>query len=261
MIEVPNFSAGDFGKAAKDYAGFRKGFPESFFARLKEEGVGLAGQDILDLGTGTGTLARGFARSGARVTGLDVSASMLEEARELCAREGVTVDLLLGGAEAVPAEAGRFDVVTAGQCWHWFDGPAAARECARLLRPGGRLVIAHWSYLPVDGNAAKRTEELILEFNPAWNLAGLDGRYECWREPMESAGFDGVRSFCYEEDSPYTHEEWRGRVRACNGVLALKDEARIREFDLALAEELRRSFPEQPLRIPHRAFAIQGCRR
>lgn len=168
------------------------------------------------------------------------------------------MDLILGRAESVPSEPATFDIITAGQCWLWFDGPAVARECARLLKPGGRLVIAHWCYLPRDRNAAELTEELILKFNPSWNLAGIDGRYERWSQHMKPAGFQNIQSFFYDEDSLYTHEEWRGRIRACNGVLALQDEARIRKFDIALSETLQRFFPREPLRVPHRAFAIQG---
>ena len=60
----------DFGKTAQDYGRYRAGFPESFFDRLTAMGVGLPGQRLLDLGTGTGTVARGFARRGCIVTGL-----------------------------------------------------------------------------------------------------------------------------------------------------------------------------------------------
>ena len=47
----------------------------------------------------------------------------------------------MGRAEAVEAADGAFDAVTAGQCWHWFDRPAAATECPRVLRAGGALAI------------------------------------------------------------------------------------------------------------------------
>ena len=55
----------DFGKTSSDYSKHRAGFPPSFFVRLRERGIGLSRQRILDLGTGTGTLARGFASAGA----------------------------------------------------------------------------------------------------------------------------------------------------------------------------------------------------
>lgn len=73
----------DFGLTASDYAKHRAGFPDSLFERLRAFGIGIAGQDVVDLGTGTGALARGFARRGCRVTGIDPSESMLAAARQL----------------------------------------------------------------------------------------------------------------------------------------------------------------------------------
>ena len=55
----------DFGRTAEDYARHRAGFPEQLFERLTARGIGCAGQRVLDLGSGTGSLARGFARRGA----------------------------------------------------------------------------------------------------------------------------------------------------------------------------------------------------
>lgn len=257
-VSVPLFEPHDFGKAAGDYAAYRKGFPDSFFQRLARRGLARAGWRALDLGTGTGTVARGLARLGLQTVGLDISGELLARARELDARAAVEVEYREGRAESVPLPDASLDLVTAGQCWHWFDGPAAMKECLRLLKPGGLLLIAHWSYLPAPGGPAQATEKLVLKLNPRWPLAGQDGRHEEWRAPMEAAGLRGARSFYYDEDSPYTHEEWRGRMRTCNGVLALKDPARIAEFDAKLAALLSKKFPAEPMLLPHRVFAIWG---
>lgn len=259
-MTVPSFSPSDFGKAAGDYAAYRKGFPDSFFRRLAREGIGGAGQRILDVGTGTGTLARGFAKQGAEATGLDITPELMEQARRLGEREGVQVRYVLGKVESTSLESESFDVITAGQCWHWFDGMAAANECMRLLRPGGSLVICHFCYLLEKGNASERTEELILKYNTAWPFAGSDGRYEKWRAHMEPAGYRDIKTYFYDEDILFTHEEWRGRIRACNGVLALQDSKKIKMFDEELARELRKEFPSEPLQIPHRIFVIRGQR-
>jgi predicted RNA methylase len=50
----------DFAKTAEDYRRHRAGFPGSFFDRLAAYGIGHVGQRVVDLGTGTGTLARGL---------------------------------------------------------------------------------------------------------------------------------------------------------------------------------------------------------
>ena len=67
----------DFGPTAADYAAYRAGFPDEFFSRLRAISLGLAGQRIVDLGTGTGALARGFARQDCVVTGIDPASAML----------------------------------------------------------------------------------------------------------------------------------------------------------------------------------------
>ena len=64
----------NFGLTAEDYAKHRAGFPDVFFARVFNEGIVREGDSLVDLGTGTGTLARGFAQRGCDVIGLDISA-------------------------------------------------------------------------------------------------------------------------------------------------------------------------------------------
>jgi 2-polyprenyl-3-methyl-5-hydroxy-6-metoxy-1,4-benzoquinol methylase len=73
----------DFGKTAQDYGRYRAGFPPALFERLATFDIGNTGQRVLDLGTCTGTLARGFALRGCQVKGLDPSTLLTEEAKRL----------------------------------------------------------------------------------------------------------------------------------------------------------------------------------
>jgi hypothetical protein len=93
--------------------------------------------------------------------------------------------------------------------------------------------------------------------NPTWPMASASGVYDCWRPHLEGAGFGELQSFFYDEDVTYSHQAWRGRVRACNGVIALGAPDRIAELDGRLAALLAARFPD-PLVIPHRVFAISG---
>ena len=74
----------DFGRTAVDYECFRPGFPESFFDRLLLLSWVVAGQRALDLGTGTGSLALGFAAHGLDVVGVDIAPELLDVARQSC---------------------------------------------------------------------------------------------------------------------------------------------------------------------------------
>jgi len=247
-----------FGRTAEDYRKHRAGFPDAFFDRIADYGVGGSGQALVDLGTGTGTLARGFALRGLKVTGLDPSQDMLDQARALDAEAGIKIDYVCESAEATGLASATFDAVTAGQCWHWFDRPRAAAEAHRLLRPGGRLAIAHFDWLPLPGNIVEATEALILEYNPDWGWSGSTGIYRDWMTDLAVAGFEGLESFSFDVEVPYGHEAWRGRIRASAGVGASLPEDKVADFDNAHAAMLAAGFPDDPLNVPHRVFAAIG---
>jgi SAM-dependent methyltransferase len=247
-----------FGRTAADYRRHRADFPDAFFERMAAFGVGGSGQRLLDLGTGTGTLARGFALRGAVVTGLDPSAEMLAQARALDAEAGVAIDYVTASAEATGLDDTAFDVVTAGQCWHWFERPRAAAECRRLLKPGGILVIAHFDWLPLPGNVVEASEALILAHNPGWAGAGSTGIYGRWLSDLAAAGFEALESFSFDLGVAYTHEAWRGRIRASAGVGASLADHKVAAFDKAHGALLDACFPDDPLTVPHRVFAAIG---
>ena len=177
----------DFGKTAGDYAKHRAGFPERCFERLRDAGVASPGMKALDLGTGTGTVARGLALLGCEVTGLDPSEALTAQAVDLDRDAGVTVRYVTATAEETGFANESFDLVTAGQCWHWFDRAKAAAEAMRLLKSGGWLVIAHFDWIPLPGNVVHATEQLILKHNPNWRfragMACMAGGWRTWRRP------------------------------------------------------------------------------
>lgn len=253
----------DFGRTADDYAKHRAGFPEALFERLATLGVGRAGQRTVDLGTGTGSLGRGLARRGAAVVGVDLAEPLVEQARAMDRQAGVATEYVIARAEQTGLPAGAFDVVTAGQCWHWFDRPAAAREARRLLAPGGRIALAHFDWLALPGNVVEASEALIERHNPRQpkphlRFAGGSGLYAPWLADLAGAGFLGLETFSFDLDVSYSHEGWRGRIRASQGVGAMLGPAEIAAFDTEHAAMLAARFPAEPLAVPHRVFAALG---
>lgn len=253
----------DFDRTASDYATHRKGFPDSMFQRLAQRGIGVAGHEVLDLGTGTGVVARGFAKNGCRVVGLDIAPSLLAEARKLDAQAGVQIDYVVGRAEAIPLLGARFDVISAGQCWHWFDREATLRAALAHLRPGGHLLIAAFDWLSYRHNVVELTEELIERHNPAQPKPHLRyGAGVCIYAPfvrdLSEGGLVDIETFSYDLTMTYSHAGWRGRIRASQGVGAMLSAEAVRAFDEEHAALLTQRFPEEPLQIPHRVWVAYG---
>jgi SAM-dependent methyltransferase len=147
-----------------------------------------------------------------------------------------------------------FDVVCAGQCWHWFDRVRASREVVRLLRAGGRALIGYLSYLSDPGTLGAITEALVLRYHPDWELAGSDGRVPQFGTDLTAQGLGGLETFEFDLDILFTHDAWRGRFRTCNGVFSLSPEKRA-AFDADLRSLLAEHYPE-PILVPHRVFGI-----
>lgn len=148
-------------------------------------------------------------------------------------------------------------MVTAGQCWHWFVRDQVAAEVRRLLKPHGRLVICNFDWIPLPGNVADATENLIRASNAEWNLWGGTGMYPHVLRDLGLAGFRQIESFTFDIDTPYSHEAWRGRVRASAGVGAAMPPDSVAQFDSDLAAILKEKFPE-PMTVLHRVFAVLG---
>ncbi len=246
----------DFARTAVDYARHRAGFPPELLDRLAATGIARPGARVMDLGTGTGSLARLFAQRGCEVTGVDIAAPLLEQARRLDSKAGVQITYVEAPAEATGLPDGEFDVVSAGQCWHWFDRPAAAREVARLLVSGGTVVIAHFDWLPIEGNVVAATEEVILRYTPSWPFADRAGLYPQWLVDLQTAGFTGIETFSFDMAVPYSHEAWVGRVRASAPIAGTLDAEGVRACSQELTAMLHERFAEDPLAVPHRVWAV-----
>ena len=250
---VDNGKSIDWGLTSPDYALYRAGPPDELYVRLQVLGVGLPGQRVLDLGTGTGVVARALARRGAIVAGTDISAAQIEAAWRLAARDNLEIEFRVAPAEEPPFADHRFDVATANQCFPYFDKARTIAALRRVLVPGGRLVTSHFSWLPELDAIAAASEALVLKFNPNWQAAGFDGRVTpvpAWvPSDIVLEGF-----FVFDVDVPFTREAWRGRIRASRGVGAALSADQVAAFDQEHAALLAAIAPPE-FSIKHRVGA------
>lgn len=134
---IAEMAAEGFQQGAGEYERARPAYPAEAIAYVVgRTGLG-PGRRLLDLAAGTSKLTRLLVPTGADVVAVEPVAGM----REQLVAAVPDVEALDGTAEEIPAEDSSFDVVTVAQAAHWFDLPVALPEMARVLRPGGSLVV------------------------------------------------------------------------------------------------------------------------
>jgi hypothetical protein len=122
------------------------------------------------------------------------------------------------------------------------------------------MLITHFDWLPLPGTVVEASEQLILAHNPAWRGHGGCGIHWKWFADLSGAGFQALQSFSFDVDVPYSHDDWRGRIRASAGVAASLSQEAVSQFDAEHAAMLAARFPHEPLHTPHRVFALIGRR-
>lgn len=160
--------------AADAYERGRPPYPPDVIARLIDVCRLGPGRVVVDLAAGTGRLTRLLQPSGARVIPVEPVAEM----------RASLPDAVEGTAESMPLPDESADAVTVGQAFHWFDGPAAVGEIARVLKPGGTLALV-WN---AQAGLAPWIDR-VLAITHAANDAGApqyaSGR---WRAPFADDG-------------------------------------------------------------------------
>ncbi len=140
--------AGDFGVIARTVGGAAEDFVEGLSIP--------ASAHVLDVACGTGNLALPLARRGAVVTGVDIAANLLAQARERAAAEGLTVQFDEGDAEQLPYSDTSFDAVVSMFGAMFAPRPeVVASELARVLKSGGRLAMGNWNPASFSGQMFK----------------------------------------------------------------------------------------------------------
>jgi ubiquinone/menaquinone biosynthesis C-methylase UbiE len=141
----------------------------------------------LDVATGGGHTALRFAPHVAHVIATDIAESMLQAAQAFISSRGVqNVTYRIADAEDLSFEEATFDLVTCRIAAHHFpDAPRFVRQCARVLKPGGLLLVQD-HLLPEDARAAAYVESFEKLRDPSHNRAYTERE---WRDMLVDAGF------------------------------------------------------------------------
>lgn len=230
MINNKNIDNGknfDWGLASADYAKYRDIYPDEFYKKIVDLGCCVENQTVLDLGTGTGVLPRNMYKFGAKWIGCDISENQIKYAKEMS--KGLDIDYIVSSAENLNFEEGCFDVVTACQCFMYFDKSVIPPKIHKWLKPRGHFLILNMAWLPFESEIAKASEDLVLKYNPSWSGAGM-ARYELSAPDWSKRFFDVSNAVAYEMDLLFTRETWHGRIKACRGIGAssLSDEEKYK---------------------------------
>jgi SAM-dependent methyltransferase len=161
------------------------------------------GPDVLDVGCGTGIVARQFQSAGCRVLGVDVDARMAGWARQ----RGLDVEV--AKFEDWDPAGRAFHAVVSGQTWHWVDPVAGAAKAAQALRPGGRLAV-FWN---VDQPPPDLTEAFARVYRRAMPDSLAAGRWATTGSDaytmLCTKAADGIRQAGAFGDPEQWHVDWQ----------------------------------------------------
>lgn len=249
----------DWGRTSLDYAKYRDIYPALFYEKIAGRNLCIKGQRVLDLGTGTGVLPRNMYRYGADWTGTDISADQIAQAKRMAEHQGQTIRFMTVATEDVDFPDSSFDVITACQCFWYFDHKKVMPKLAQMLKKEGRLLLLYMAWLPFEDEIAGASERLVLEYNPKWSGTGETKHPIC----VPDCVYENFETTYHEEyaiDIPFTRETWNGRMKACRGVGASLSAEEMAEWESKHQLLLETIAPEEFL-IKHYAAMLEMKRK
>lgn len=232
----------DWGKTSSDYAKYRDIYPQEFYDKIIRRNLCVNNQKVLDLGTGTGVIPRNMYSYGARWTGTDISENQIKQAKLLS--EDMDIDYYVHSAEEIDFPENSFDVITACQCFWYFDHDKIMPMLHKLLKKDGRILVLYMAWLPFEDRIAAESEKMVLKYSPEWSGAG-ETMHPIYIPEIYNDKFEFVYHEEYKLNVHFTRESWNGRIKACRGIGASLNEDKIKEWEKEHRELLERIAPEE----------------
>lgn len=214
----------DFGKTSAAYAQYRDIYPKELYDRLRALGVAADGKAWLDIGTGTGVLPKNLYNPKADITGVDISEEQIDFARKEAEKNCWDITYIVSPAETTGLPSKRFDVITAAQCFWYFDKEKMHSEIRRLLKPGALFIKIYMAYT-LDDRIARKSHKLVKKMNRSWQPKSSGAK------DIFDDLFHGRQTETFYSDLPFTRDSWHGRMCACRGTLASMDEKTLKKWE------------------------------
>lgn len=242
LNEIDKGRTFDWGRTSEAYAKYRDIYPQVFYDKIIQEGLCVKGQNILDLGTGTGVLPRNLYQYGGKFIGTDISENQIKEAIKLSTEAGMNISYTCTATEDINFSENTFDVVTACQCFFYFNHDVVAEKLYNILKPDGKLLILYMAWLPFEDEVAKNSEALILKYNPHWSGC-KETRHNIFVPDSYTSFFEIEKEIIYDLHVPFTRESWNGRIIACRGIGASLPDDEVENFSKEHMELLNITAP------------------
>ncbi len=242
MNNIDNGKAFDFGRISSDYAKYRDIYPQIFYDKIINRGLCKSSQVVLDIGTGTGVIPRNMYKYGAKWIGTDISENQIEQAKILSAE--MDMEYYVSSAEDLKFSDSYFDVITACQCYWYFNHEQTAPIFHKLLKHNGKLLFLRMDWLPFEDEIAQASEKLVLKYNLNWSGANNTIKPISIPESYNKY-FDVVYHEEYKLDIPFTRETWHGRMKSCRGIGASLTDDEIAVWEKEHIELLNSIAPKE----------------
>ncbi|MBR1592405.1 MAG: class I SAM-dependent methyltransferase [Ruminococcus sp.] len=245
----------DWGRTSSDYAQYRDIYPEIFYKKIADRGLCINGQKVLDIGTGTGVIPRNMYNYGAEWTVTDISANQIRQAERLAAENNMNIKFTVSAAENISFLEKSFDIITACQCFWYFDHEVLIPKLAEILRDKGKLIVLSMEWLPFEDKIAEQSERLVLKYNPDWTGAG-ETRKPVYIPDIAEKYFEITEREEYDLNVHFTRESWNRRIKSCRGIGASLSEEKISSWEKEHKKLLGSIAPEEFDILHHAALAV-----
>lgn len=246
-------STKNFSGRAEDYAVGRPTYAKEVIEYLYDKGGITEDAVIADIGSGTGKFARQLLEKGSTVFCVEPNDDMrnmaineLQNFAKFTAVAGTASDTTLADRAV--------DFVTTAQAFHWFDVEEFQKECRRILKPNGKVILI-WNMRDMDAALNRESHAIYKNFCPSFK--GFGGGIE--KDDIRIKQFFSDKYECVIFEHPLYYDKDKFIKRSLSGSYSLKEgEPQYQEYILALGNLFERYAEDEVLKMPNQTVAYIG---